>query len=105
MQTQMMAPQQPMVPQMHQMQAQAPVVAPQVPAIADGGAKKKGIKLKNAAMARPGQPAPAPKVDDGSKDDGHADGDDKAAAQLARPAPIDLTPPNKIFEKTLMLRI
>jgi hypothetical protein len=83
-----------------QMQQSAPVV-PQVapaapaPAAADGGIKKKGIKLKNAAMARPG--GALIKADD-SRDD------DRLDDAKVQPA-LDFNPPDKVFDKVLMLRI
>jgi hypothetical protein len=90
MQMQMMAQQTQQQPQ----QAVAPAAPP-----ATGEVKKKGIKLKNAAMARPGGAVSKPADD--SKDDDRP-GDDNEAKGAGN---LDLSPPNRMFDRVLMLRI
>jgi hypothetical protein len=92
--TQMMMPPQYAAAHM-QLQQPAPVVHQVAPAVDGGGIKKKGIKLKNAAMARPGGIVRA----DDSRDEDRLD--DAKPVHTA----LDFNPPDKVFEKVLMLRI
>lgn len=101
--------QQPMMPQP---QHAPPAAASPTPAAS--APRKKGIKLQNAAMARPMKP----RTDDDNADDEtpvqraaapEARAEPEARAQIAAvPTPaaaLSLCPPDSVFDRTLMLRI